>query len=85
MTRREETKQQLEQYRKRLEAYRKAELAVLDGGQSYKIGSRSFTRANLNEIADTIGYLERRVAELETELATGNGKRKAVRVLPRDI
>lgn len=83
--RKEETRRQLEQYRQRLEAYRRAELAILDGGQSYRIGSRSFTRATLGEVADTIKYLERRVAELETELATGNGKRKAVRVLPRDI
>ncbi len=39
--------------------------AVLVGGQSYKIGSRTLTRANLTE-------LKNMRAELETELALEN-------------
>ncbi len=39
--------------------------AVLVGGQSYKIGSRTLTRANLTE-------LKNMRAELETELASEN-------------
>ena len=48
----------LERYKKRLEQYYAAEEAILSGAQSYKVGSRSLTRANLNEIADMIKYLE---------------------------
>jgi hypothetical protein len=67
----------------RLEAYYEAELAVLSG-QAYKIGTRSMTRADLGEIRQAIGELERLVEELQAQ-ADGKGPRKAFRIIPRDL
>ena len=43
-------KEKLERKKKRLEMYYKAEEAILGGAQSYSLGSRNLTRANLSEI-----------------------------------
>lgn len=63
----------------RLNAYYNAEMAVLTG-QSYRIGTKQLTRADLSEIRKAIG-------ELETEIsnAENGGKRKVFRGLPRDL
>lgn len=45
-----------------LTAYRAARDAILDGSQSYKIGSRSLTRGDLAEINREIRRLEIRLA-----------------------
>lgn len=74
----------LERYKKRLEQYYEAEEAILSGAQSYKVGSRSLTRANLNEIADMIKYLENRVAA-EQSASNGKGRNKVTGVVPRDF
>ena len=42
----------------RLKQYLEAEHAILVGGQSYKIGNRTLTRADLAEIRDAISALE---------------------------
>ena len=47
----------------RLELYYEAERAILDGAQSYAIGSRNLTRADLGEITEMIATLETKVAE----------------------
>lgn len=61
-----------------LQAWLDAELAV-STGQSYSMGSRSLTRANLSEIRKQITYWENR-------LATLNGRgRRAKRFVPRDL
>jgi hypothetical protein len=65
--------------KERLGLYYQAEASVLSG-QSYTIGSRSLTRANLAEIRKAIFDLEKRVKELES-----GGKRKAYRITPRDL
>ncbi len=64
---------------KRLNAYYKAEMAVLTG-QSYQLGTRKLTRASLSEIRKAI-------EELETEILNvdNGGKRKVFRGLPRDL
>lgn len=49
----------------------KAINAVLIGGQSYKIGSRSFTRANLTELKNWRTQLKSELASDEDN--TGNG------------
>lgn len=67
----------------RLELYYKAEQAILDGAQSYTIGSRSLTRANLAEVQEMIATLETKVAEDEAMLA-GGSRRKSVGVVYRD-
>ncbi len=41
----------------RLKQYLEAENAILIGGQSYTIGNRTLTRANLAEIRDAISDL----------------------------
>ncbi len=63
----------------RLNAYYNAEMAVLTG-QSYQIGTKRLTRADLSEIRKAIG-------ELETEISNeeNGGKRKVFRGLPRDL
>jgi len=75
--------ERLAKARERLKAYYDAELAVLSG-QSYTIGSRSLTRANLSEIRNAIKELERQARELEA-IALGGGHRKAYRITPRDL
>ena len=49
----------------RLQAYREAEKAILEGGQSYKIGNRTVTRADLADIQATIASLESEGADVE--------------------
>lgn len=77
-------KQRLENYKARLELYIKAEAAILEGSQSYSIGSRHLTRADLAEIRKMISTLEDGIDELESELS-GGSRRKCIRVIPRDI
>ena len=74
----------LEDLKERLIAYRKCENAILDGAQSYAIGSRNMTRANLQEVAERIRYLEKEVANEESK-AAGRGRNRVVGVIPRDI
>ena len=42
----------------RLLAYQAAELAILEGNQEYRIGARSFKRADLKAIQDEIRRLK---------------------------
>ena len=59
--------------------------ALLSGGvKSYTIGSRSLTRLNLPDLEETIAKLENEISELES-LLNGGKRRRAVRVLPRDL
>ena len=55
----------------RLELYYEAERLILSGSQSYTIGNRQLTRANLAEIRKTIN-------ELEDELEILAGKSRGV-------
>ena len=65
--------------------YYKAEEAILNGAQSYAIGSRNLTRANLGDIQEMIATLETKVAEDEAAVESGgSGRRKSVGVLFRD-
>lgn len=73
-----------ENVKRRLCLYYQAEEAILGGAQSYTIGSRTLARADLDAIRKVITALETDLAELENVLA-GNGYRKCVRVLPRDV
>lgn len=77
-------KEKLERKKNRLEMYYKAEEAILGGAQSYSLGSRNLTRANLSEIRKMIDQLEE---EIEQLVATVNGRkpRKAFAVVPRDF
>jgi len=69
--------------KERLAAYYEAEMAVLSG-QSYKIGTRSMTRADLTEIRAAITSLENAVEEL-TAQASGRGRRLRGQYTPVDF
>lgn len=68
--------EKLERARGRLEMYYLAEKKILQG-QSYSIGSRSLTRANLKEVQDKIKELEAEVKAL-----SGRGKRAVRSIVP---
>lgn len=53
-------------------------------GQSYTIGSRSLTRANLSEIRSSIEYWNKKVTELENA-SKNKGRNKQYRFVPRDF
>ncbi len=62
--------------------------AILNGAQSYTIGSRSLSRADLKSLLDWRDELYAQVIQEESELdaitsGTG-GRRKSVGVIPRD-
>ena len=57
-----------------------AEKAVATG-QSYKIGSRSLTRANLSDIAARIKFWRNEVDKLESGRGSGS---RVMRAVPRD-
>lgn len=59
----------------RLELYYEAERKILAGAQSYAIGNRQLTRANLAEIRKTISQLE---DELESLLGQSRGVSRRV-------
>lgn len=66
----------------RLKQYLEAEKAILVAGQSYKIGNRTLTRANLSEIREAISSLQAAGATVD---GSGNGGvRRAMQVIMRD-
>lgn len=73
----------LETAQKHLDAWLEAELTVTTG-QSYTIGSRVLTRANLTEIRNAIDYWNKKVVELENAKKAG-GRNRVRRVVPRDL
>ena len=71
----------LEVAKEHLQAFLDAEIAVATG-QSYKIGSRSLTRANLSEIKERINFWSNEVERLENGRAKGI---RQMRVVIRDL
>lgn len=63
-----------------LDLWLEAERAVTTG-QSYKIGTRSLTRADVSKIAERISYWQNEVERLEN--GQGRGAR-VLRAVPRD-
>lgn len=78
---------ELEETRRRLDAYleREADMLEKNGVQSYGIGSRNIQYYNtaLKDIQDMIEKLRARIRELEAELK-GRAPRRALGVVPRD-
>ena len=70
----------LDTYRNRLMQYYEAETKILEG-QSYSIGSRSLSRANLAEVRNAIKDLEGQIQALSTR---GTTKRVVARFIPKD-
>lgn len=52
----------VQECRTQLAAYLEAERAILAGGQSYTIGGRTFTRANLSEVRKGISDWEMKLS-----------------------
>ena len=67
--------------RERLQKYLDAEEKVLNG-QSYSIGGRSLTRADLKEISDGITLWAGRLKQAELDESTGRGGVRMMRVVP---
>ena len=77
-------REDLERVNNRLKLYLDAEVKILEGAQSYTIGSKTLQRANLREIRETIDELMVKKKELELKLK-GQGLRKSYRVVIRDL
>ena len=73
----------LEIAKKHLDAWLTAELEVTTY-QSYTIGSRSLTKANLSEIRKQIQFWENEVARLEN-ISKRGGRNRVFRAVPRDL
>ena len=71
----------LDEAKETLALWLQAERAVATG-QSYKIGTRSLTRANLSDIADRINYWRREVERLEAGISRAP---RVFRAVPRDL
>lgn len=72
--------QRLAMKKERLQQYYDAEAKILKG-QSYTIGSRQLTRANLATVQRIIKELETEIEALEER---GTTKRRSARVIPLD-
>lgn len=73
----------LEVAQKHLDAWLEAEMTVTTG-QSYTIGSRNLTRANLTEIRNAIEYWNGKVQKLEN-LQKRGGRNRIKRGVIRDL
>ena len=76
-------KTQIEIARHHLNAWLEAELE-LTTHQSYKIGSRSLTKADLGQIRKQIEFWQNQVAKLENAEKRG-GRNRVIRAVPRDL
>ena len=73
----------LETAQRHLDEWLEAELAVTNA-QSYVIGSRTMTKANLGEIRKSIEYWQGKVNALENAVKYG-GRNRVRRFVPRDL
>ena len=71
----------LEDAQRHLDLWLEAD-AALATGQSYKIGSRSLTRSNSEEIAERISFWRKEVSRLEAGRKRGA---RVFRAVPRDL
>jgi hypothetical protein len=72
----------LEQAREHLDIWLEAETEIA-ASQSYKIGPRSLTRADLKEVRNQTKFWQGKVNELEN-VSTRGGRNRVYRVIPRD-
>ena len=73
----------LEIAKEHLNTWLKAELNV-STNQSYQIGTRMLTRANLKEIRNTIKFWEDKIAQIEI-ISNRRGRNRVYRAVPRDL
>lgn len=72
----------LEQAQHHLDEWLEAELVVTTH-QSYQLGTKTLTRADLSEIGGRIKFWEEKVAELQAQSESG-GRGRIYRIVPRD-
>lgn len=68
---------------RKLETWLAAEESIATG-QSYQMGNRMLTRADLKQVRNEMEYWAGKLAEAEAE-ETGGGRNRAYRFVPRDI
>lgn len=73
----------LERAQKHLDEWMEAELEVTTH-QSYKLGSKTLTLADLDMIGKRIAYWEGKVEQLKAQEASG-GRNRMYRAVPRDF
>ena len=73
----------METAKKHLRAWLTAELEVTTH-QSYTIGTRSLTKANLSEIRKQIQFWKNEVAKHEN-IEKRRGRNRVTRIVPRDL
>lgn len=73
----------LETAKRHLDMWLEAETQVAIN-QSYSIGGKSFTRANLSEIRNQVKYWSDKVEELQN-IAKNRGRNRVYRIVPRDL
>ncbi len=69
--------------KQKLETWLAAEESIATG-QSYQIGTRMLTRANLKEVREEMEYWAGKLAEVEAE-EKHNGRNSVYRVVQRDV
>lgn len=69
----------LQQAQAHLDTWLTAELEIATS-QSYKIGTRMLTRANLNEVREQVKFWTQKVQQLERK-----GRNRVYRCVPRDL
>ena len=69
----------LEQAEQHLQEWLRAEIEV-SVSQSYKIGGRNLTRADLRQIREQIKFWENKVSQLKR-----GGRNRILRAVPRDL
>lgn len=74
----------LETAKKHLTIWLEAEETIATG-QSYTIGTRSLTRANLAEVRQQIDYWNAKVTKLEALKKRLGGRNRVFRGVPKDI
>ncbi|WP_142413071.1 DUF6148 family protein [Hathewaya massiliensis] len=74
----------LEIAEKHLNAWLEAELAITTGAQSYSVGSRTVTRADLGQVRQQIKFWSNEIYKLKN-ISQRKGRNRVLRVVPRDL
>lgn len=74
----------LEIAEKHLNAWLEAELAITTGAQSYSVGSRTITRAELGQVRQQIKYWSNQVDKIKN-IRDRKGRNRVIRIVPRDL